>query len=87
MKCAGPELSLGECEFKLADDACLSHVSDAVLFCGANGVLPFMGRKFCLFGEGWGRFVPYSKGVSEAVLRLNEAAQNASWFLRRARFL
>ena len=32
---SGMELSLGVCELEPADDACLSHAGDAVVFCGA----------------------------------------------------
>ena len=30
----------GECELEPADDACLSHAGDAVVFCGAHGAAP-----------------------------------------------
>ena len=67
VKCAGPELSLGECEFEPADDACLSHVSDAVVFCGANGVSPFAGGKLRL-GEGGAPALPRVAGRLEMYL-------------------
>ena len=38
---SGTELSLGECELEPADDACLSHAGDAVVFCGGHGAAPF----------------------------------------------
>ena len=68
MKCAGPELSLGECEFEPADDACLSHVSDAVVFCGANGVSPFADGKLRLVGEGGAPALPHTAGRLEMYL-------------------
>ena len=32
----GKELSLDECTSEAVDDACLSHASDAIIFCGLN---------------------------------------------------
>ena len=68
VKCAGPELSLGECEFEPTDDACLSHVSDAVVFCGVNGVLPFADGKLRLVGEGGAPALPHTPGRLEMYL-------------------
>ena len=68
VKCAGPELSLGECEFEPADDACLSHVSDAVVFCGVNGVSPFADGKLRLVGEGGAPALPHTAGRLEMYL-------------------
>ena len=31
-------------EFEPADDVCLSHAGDAVVFCGAQGAAPFSDR-------------------------------------------
>lgn len=50
LKCSGSEMSVDECGFEIADDACLSHSSDAVVFCGMfdkptfkNGALRLIG--------------------------------------------
>ena len=36
MQCAGTEMSLKECKHDAPDDACLSHASDSVVFCGTT---------------------------------------------------
>lgn len=41
VKCSGAELSLGNCELEPADEGCLSHGSDAVVFCGTSGAAAF----------------------------------------------
>ena len=36
LQCAGTEMSLKECKHDAPDDACLSHASDSVVFCGTS---------------------------------------------------
>ncbi|CAK9095683.1 Neurotrypsin (Serine protease 12) [Durusdinium trenchii] len=50
LKCSGSEMSVDECGFEIADNACLGHSSDAVVFCGMfdkptfkNGALRLIG--------------------------------------------
>ena len=41
MWCKWSTSSCKECELEPADDACLSHAGDGVVFCGAHGAAPF----------------------------------------------
>ena len=66
-KC-GVELSLGECEFEPADDACLSHASDAVVFCGAHGAAPFSDGQLRLVGASGAPALPHDAGRLEMYL-------------------
>ena len=68
VKCSGMELSLGECEFEPADDACLSHASDAVVFCGAHGAAPFSDGQLRLVGASGAPALPHDAGRLEMYL-------------------
>ena len=41
LNCKGGEMSLEECVYEEADEACLSHAGDAVVYCGVLGAGPF----------------------------------------------
>ena len=41
LNCKGGEMSLEECVCEEADEACLSHAGDAVVYCGVLGAGPF----------------------------------------------
>ena len=68
VKCSGMELSLGECEFEPADDACLSHAGDAVVFCGAQGVAPFWDGQLRLISASGAPALPHDAGRLEMYL-------------------
>ena len=44
LQCAGTEMSLKECKHDVPDDACLSHASDSVVFCGTSTTGAFFDR-------------------------------------------
>lgn len=53
LSCEGHELRIADCQFKEADEACLRHESDTVLFCGQYGMQPFQdGQLRLLSAEG-----------------------------------
>ena len=66
--CSGMELSLGECEFEPADDACLSHAGDAVVFCGARGAAPFSDGQLRLISVSGAPALPHDAGRLEMYL-------------------
>ena len=68
VKCSGMELSLGECEFEPADDACLSHAGDAVVFCGAQGAAPFSDGQLRLISASGAPALPHDVGRLEMYL-------------------
>ena len=68
VKCSGMELSLGECEFEPADDACLSHAGDAVVFCGAHGAAPFSDGQLRLISASGAPALPHDAGRLEMYL-------------------
>lgn len=41
LNCIGNELTIDECIFSEADESCLSHTSDAIVFCGNTDSPPF----------------------------------------------
>ena len=41
LRCQGSEISVDECEYEGADDSCLSHAGDAIVYCGLVGVGAF----------------------------------------------
>ena len=53
---------LGECEFEPADDACLSHAGDAVVFCGAHGATPFSDGQLRLVSASGAPALPHDAG-------------------------
>jgi hypothetical protein len=46
LNCKGNELTIDECSFVEPDEGCLSHISDAVVFCG-NAESPLLLREVC----------------------------------------
>eukprot|EP00435_Cladocopium_sp_Y103_P052675 s84_g16.t1 len=62
------ELSLGECEFEPADDACLSHAGNAVVFCGAHGAAPFSDGQLRLVSDSGAPVLPHDAGRLEMYL-------------------
>ena len=50
MQCAGTEMSLKECKHDAPDDACLSHASDSVVFCGTSTTSAFFDGELRLIG-------------------------------------
>ena len=50
LQCAGTEMSLKECKHDAPDDACLSHASDSVVFCGTSTTGAFFDGELRLIG-------------------------------------
>eukprot|EP00435_Cladocopium_sp_Y103_P047035 s1807_g13.t1 len=61
-------VSLGECELEPADDACLSHAGDAVVFCGAHGAAPFSDGQLRLVSDSGAPVLPHDAGRLEMYL-------------------
>ena len=41
LRCTGSEMSVDDCAYETADEACLSHARDAVVYCGMEGMGAF----------------------------------------------
>ena len=68
LKCSGAEMSLGECESEAADDACQSHTSDAVVFCGLLDKPGFADGELRLIGLDGAPALPHEAGRLEMYL-------------------
>ena len=68
VKCVGTELSLDECNSEAVDDACLSHASDAIIFCGLKSAEPFSNGELRLIGAAGAPSFPGEAGRLETVL-------------------
>ena len=64
----GSELSVDECSSEAVDDACLSHGSDAIVFCGASSVGPFADGELRLLDASSAPALPGSAGRLEVYL-------------------
>ena len=73
LKCVGTEMSLDECSSEAVDDACLSHGSDAVIFCGANSLTAFPDGKLRLIGATGAPALPKEAGRLEVFLGASQA--------------
>ena len=68
LKCSGSEMSVDECDFEAADEACLSHSSDAVVFCGVSDKPTFKDGALRLIGVGGAPALPGEAGRLEMFL-------------------
>ena len=68
LRCTGSELSVDECSSEAVDDACLSHGSDAIVFCGARSVGPFADGELRLLDASGAPALPGSAGRLEVYL-------------------
>ena len=65
MECAGTEMSLKECKHDTPDDACLSHASDSVVFCGTSATSVFDGELSRLIGASGASSATRSRTVGD----------------------
>ena len=65
---AGTEMSLKECKHDAPDDACLSHASDSVVFCGASTTSVFDGELSRLIGASGAPVLRHEVGRLEMYL-------------------
>ena len=68
LQCAGTEMSLKECKHDAPDDACLSHASDSVVFCGTSTTGAFFDGELRLIGV-----LPHEVGRLEMYLAHTQA--------------
>ncbi|CAE7744981.1 PRSS12 [Symbiodinium sp. CCMP2592] len=73
LKCLGTEMSVDECSSEAVDDACLSHGSDAVIFCGASSVGAFPDGELRLVGSTGAPALPKEAGRLEVFLAAAQA--------------
>ncbi|CAE7036318.1 PRSS12 [Symbiodinium sp. CCMP2592] len=73
LKCLGTEMSVDECSSEAVDDACLSHGSDAVIFCGASSVGAFRDGELRLVGSTGAPALPKEAGRLEVFLAAAQA--------------
>ena len=73
MQCAGTEMSLKECKHDAPDDACLSHASDSVVFCGASTTSAFFDGELRLIGASGAPVLRYEVGRLEMYLAHTQA--------------
>ena len=65
LKCSGAELSVDECSSEEVDDLCLSHSSDAVVFCGMTSLKAFSDGELRLVGGAGAPALPGEAGRLE----------------------
>ena len=68
LQCAGTEMSLKECKHDAPDDACLSHASDSVVFCGTSTTGAFFDGELGLTGASGAPVLPHEVGRLEMYL-------------------
>ena len=68
LKCSGTEISVDECSSEPVDDSCMSHGSDAVVFCGASSVGAFPDGELRLIGSAGAPALPDEAGRLEIFL-------------------
>ena len=73
LQCAGKEMSLKECKHDAPDDACLSHASDSVVFCGASTTGAFFDGELRLTGASGAPVLPHEVGRLEMYLAHTQA--------------
>ena len=73
MQCAGTEMSLKECKHDAPDDACLSHASDSVVFCGASTTSAFFDGELRLIGASGAPVLRHEVGRLEMYLAHTQA--------------
>ena len=73
LKCSGTEISVDECSSEPVDDTCMSHGSDAVVFCGASSVEAFPDGELRLIGPAGAPALPGEAGRLEIFLATSEA--------------
>ena len=73
LKCLGTEMSVDECSSEVVDEACLSHGSDAVIFCGASSVGAFRDGELRLVGSTGAPALPKEAGRLEVFLAAAQA--------------
>ena len=70
---AGTEMSLKECKHDAPDDACLSHASASVVFCGTSTTGAFFDGELRLIGASGAPVVPHEVGRLEMYLAHTQA--------------
>ncbi|CAJ1425668.1 unnamed protein product [Effrenium voratum] len=73
LKCGGSEMSLSECEFEDADEACFSHSSDAIVYCGLDNAVPFVNGELRLVDGDGAPALPQEAGRLEMYLAAKSA--------------
>ena len=73
LQCAGTEMSLKECKHDAPDDACLSHASDSVVFCGTSTTGAFFDGELRLIGASGAPVLPHEVGRLEMYLAHTQA--------------
>ena len=73
LQCAGTEMSLKECKHDAPDDACLSHASDSVVFCGTSTTGAFFDGELRLIGASGAPVLPHKVGRLEMYLAHTQA--------------
>ena len=73
MQCAGTEMSLKECKHDAPDDACLSHASDSVVFCGTSTTSAFFDGELRLIGASGAPVLRHEVGRLEMYLAHTQA--------------
>ena len=66
-------MSLKECKHDAPDDACLSHASDSVVFCGASTTGAFFDGELRLIGASGAPVLPHEVGRLEMYLAHTQA--------------
>ena len=72
LKCSGTEISVDECSSEPVDDSCMSHGSDAVVFCGASSVGAFPDGELRLIGSAGAPALPDEAGRLEIFLATSQ---------------
>ena len=68
LQCTGSEISVDECKFDDVDDACLTHSSDSVVFCGLSGQPAFTDGELRLIAPTGAPALPQEAGRLEIFL-------------------
>ena len=85
LKCSGAELSVDECSSEEVDDSCLSHSSDAIVFCGMTSLKAFSDGELRLVGGAGASQCRSARSARSDMLRA--LAPLRVWFEARCREL